>query len=103
MKVEKSVYFIYPGVLKMITVVMFTNELHYYLMDMVSNICTIQFVGVANYLHHIGMWQRSPKVMKVEKSVYFIHPGFFNMFTVVMFTNELHYYLMDMVPNTCTI
>jgi len=72
-------------------------------MDMVPHVDSIQFPDVPNYFDHIGMWQRSPKVMKVGKNVYLIYPGVFNMFTVVMFTNELHYYLMDMVPNTCTI
>jgi len=66
MEVEKSVYFIYPGVLQMFTVVMFTNECHYNLMDMVSNIYTILFPGVTNYFDHLGVWQRSPKVMPQE-------------------------------------
>ena len=103
MQVEKSVYFIYPGVLKMFTVVMFTNELHYYLMDMVSNICTIQFLGVANYLHHIGMWQRSPKVMKVEKSVYFMHHCCLMRSPVFQFTIIFTYYLLDIDHNTQSI
>ena len=76
MKVGKSAYFIYPCFSKILTVVIFTYECHYYLMDMVDNACSIHFPGVSNYFDHIGIWQRSPKIMKVGKSVYFIYPGF---------------------------
>ena len=59
--------------------------------------------GVPNRVDHMGLWQRSPKVMKIGKSVYFIYPGFHQMLTVVMFTNEFHYYLKDMVDTACSI
>ena len=103
MKVGKYVYFIYPGFLKIFTVLLFINEFHFYLMDMVPHVCSIQFPGVPKYFEHIGFFQRSPKVMKVGKSVYFIYPWFLNMFTMVMFINKFDYYLMDMVPNVCSI
>ena len=83
--------------------VMFINEFDYYLMDMVPNVCSIQFPGVPNCFDYIGIRQRSPKVMKVGKSVYFIYPGFLKMFTVAMFTYECQNYLLDIVPNVCSI
>ena len=101
--IGKSVYFIYPDYLKIFTEVMFTNEFHFYLMDMVPNVDSIQFPDVPKYFDHIGIWQRSPKVMKVGKSAYFTYPWFLKMFTVLMFIIEFHYYLMDMVPNGCSI
>ena len=103
MKVGKDVYFIYPGFLKMFTVLLFVNEFHFYLMDMVPHVCSIQFPGVPKYFEHIGICQRSPKVIKVGKSVYFIYPWFLNMLTMVMFINEFDYYFMDMAPNVCSI
>ena len=87
----------------MFTVVMFTNTFRYYWMDMVLNVCSKQFPDVPNCFDHIGICQRSPKVMKVEKSVYFIDPGFLKMFTVVMFTYTFQNYLLDMVPNVRSI
>ena len=87
----------------MFTVVMFTNEFHYYLMNIVPNVCSIQFPDVPNCFDCIGICQRSPKVMKVGKSVYFIYPGFLKIFTVVMFTYTFQNYLLDMVPNVCSI
>ena len=82
---------------------MFTNECHYYLMDMVPNICRMQFPGVSNYFHYLGIWQRSPKVMKEGKTVYLIYPGFLKMITVVMFTNAFHYFCMHIAPTACKI
>jgi len=70
---------------------------------MVLNVCSKQFPDVPNCFDHIGICQRSPKVMKVEKSVYFIDPGFLKMFTVVMFTYTFQNYLLDMVPNVRSI
>ena len=49
------------------------------------------------------MKQRSPKVMKLGKSVYFIYPDYLKVFTEVMFTNEFQFYLMDMVPHVGSI
>ena len=87
----------------MFTVVMFTNEFHYFFMDMVSNICSIQFTDVPTCFDHIAICQRSPKVVKVGKGVYFIYTGFLKMFTVVMFTYTFQKYLLGMVPNICNI
>ena len=82
---------------------MFTNEFNYYSMDMVADVCSIQFLGVLKCFDHMGIWQRSQKVMTVGKSVYSIYPGFLKMLTVVIITYECHYYLMDVVPNVCSI
>ena len=71
----------------MLNVVVFSNEFHYYLMDMVDNACSIQCQGVPYYFDHIGIWKSSPKVMKVGTHIYFIYPGFLKMLTVVVFTN----------------
>ena len=103
MTVGKSVYCIYSGFLKMFPGVMFTHELHYYLMDVVPNVCTIWFPCNSNNFDQIRIWQRSPKVMKVGKYVHFIYPWFIKMLTVVNSTNQFDYYLMDMVPNVWSI
>ena len=86
----------------MCTVAMFINEFHYSFLDIVPNVCSNSFQDVANYFDQRGMKQRSPKVMKLGKSVYFIYPGCLKMSAVVMFIDKCHYCWLDIVPNVCS-
>ena len=63
---------------------MFTNEFNYYSMDMVANVCSIQCLGVLNRFDHMGIWQRSQKVMTVGKGVYSIQHGCLRMSAVFL-------------------
>ena len=103
MKEGKTVYLIYPGFLKRITVVMFTNAFHYYCMHIAPTACKIHFPGVPNYFDQIGIWQGSPKVIKVGKSVFSIHYWCLWMSSVVTFTIIFTYYLLDIHHNTWSI
>ena len=63
---------------------MFTNEFHYYSMDMVANVCSIQCLGVLNRFDHMGIWHQSQKVMTVGKGVYSIQHGCLRMSAVLL-------------------
>ena len=97
MKVGKDVYIIYPGCLNMFTVVMFTNEFHYFVLDIVPCVFSVQFMGVPNYFDLICIWQKVTKGHESWKTVYCIYPGCFKVCTIVTFTNELEYSLLDIV------